>query len=113
MEKSGNKLIGRFYFKQTSNGNLIGEFSNNKDTGIYTESADIPKGKIYETFAGIYISTWHAGNSQEVAKLKIESRPGTYNKIFSLTWTIDRIESFWGEAMLCDGILVGDYRNFK
>src|ERR1035438_10167021 len=82
------KFIGRFYFKKTSYGNLLGEFSSNSDPKIYTESADITEGKKYETFIGQYISTWHAGNSQEVAILKIEPKHETDDNLFSLTWTI-------------------------
>ena len=52
-----DKLIGRFYFKQTSNRNLIGEFSNNIEKDIYTESADIIKSN--GKYLGVYISTWH------------------------------------------------------
>ena len=34
-------LIGQFYFKRTTNGNLVGEFSNNFENRIYTESSDL------------------------------------------------------------------------
>jgi hypothetical protein len=48
-----------------------------------------------------------------VAKLKIvEKSPN----IFSLTWEVQNNKpdnKFWGEGMLCDGMLIGDYRNFK
>lgn len=33
-------ILGRFYFKQTQNGNLLGEFSNQRSDFNHSESAD-------------------------------------------------------------------------
>jgi hypothetical protein len=105
------KLIGRFYFKQTSNDNLIGEFSNNKADDIYTESADLRKGtKGRIPFIGTYDSTWQVNESPNYAKLIIENNHRPNPQIYSLTWTQKDKTIYRGEAMLCDGILIGDYR---
>jgi hypothetical protein len=110
-----NRQIGRFYLKLTDSKNLIGEFSNSDCQGNYTESADLdpqqPKpddGK----FSGHYFSTWHEdhnGHECVLAKLKITRK---HPDIFSLEWTEINNNSvlFKGEGMLCDGILIGDYR---
>jgi len=34
------EFYGCFYYKKTTNGNLIGEFSNNQREDVYSESAD-------------------------------------------------------------------------
>ncbi len=76
------KVNGRFYFKQTSNGNLIGEFSNDHSQNeISTESADL---KIANgNYLGEYYSTWQEKGKQPCfAKLIISSKNG-WNKIFS------------------------------
>ena len=122
------KFTGRFYFKLTDSKNLIGEFSNNRATckRNYTESA-VPKPPSStdaksknppdDKFVGEYFSTWFDENDHEsvLADLKIEKKQSCQN-IFSLTWKIldgkNRDISFLGEGMLCDGILIGDFRNF-
>ena len=118
-----SNLIGRFYFKLTDSKNLIGEFSNNHETckRNFTESADLDHRRSDDSrFVGEYFTTWHEENEHEsaLAKLKIVQKSGCEN-IFSLTWCpvqgngkSDK-PSFWGEGMLCDGILIGDYRNFE
>ena len=122
-------FIGRFYFKLTDSKNLIGEFSNNHETckRNYTESADrfpqnanAPRNADDDKFIGEYFTTWHEENHGEhehgLAKLKISRK---HDGIYSLTWWLVQddgqvadIPSFRGEGMLCDGILIGDYRNF-
>ena len=103
-----NNLIGRFYFKQTSNGNLIGEFSNNLSDGIATESAD-SIGKT-NNYIGDYNSTWQENGKRRFSNLKISQKAGTSNTIFTLEWTDNGRQIFLGEGMLCDNILIGDYR---
>jgi len=49
------RFSGRFWFKRTVNGNLIGEFSNNVSESISTESADLITTP--ESFVGVYILT--------------------------------------------------------
>ena len=120
-------FIGRFYFKLTDSKNLIGEFSNSSDNRIYAESADriaesdngISKDCCNGIFVGKYNHTWcHYSDDGSVegvvAKLTID--PKSPN-IFSLTWVVQNdnngLDMFWGEGMLCDGMLIGDYRNFE
>lgn len=112
-----SNIIGRFYFRLTDSKNLIGEFSNNTSKRNYTESADriIPNAGDSK-YIGEYFTTWHeeiGGHDCVLAKLKITRK---HDDIFSLTWIIQDGKntgiSFWGEGMLCDGILIGDYRNF-
>lgn len=97
---------------------MIGEFSNSGDDRIYAESADrISKDGVNGVFAEEYYQTWCNFNDDGsvegvVAKLTIkEISPN----IFSLKWDIrnDANGEFWGEGMLCDGMLIGDYQNFK
>lgn len=64
-----NDLIGRFYFKPTSNGNLVGEFSNNFSNEIQAKSAVSIK-KI-SNFFGTYRSTWYETNSATPVTLEI------------------------------------------
>ena len=106
------KLIGRFYFKQTINGNLIGEFSNNLISRIITESSNL-EGEFSNPFIGRFRTIWH----QELANtlvLTISNRRETENRIFELIWRDDEEnEVFYGEGFIVDGILIGDYRDFK
>jgi hypothetical protein len=101
-------LLGRFYFKLTSNGNLVGEFSNNIYNGIYTESAD----SIDSThgYLGKYKSTWQENRNPDYAILKISHKPNTNRKIFVLKWIRKGKPIFKGEGMLCENILIGDYQ---
>ena len=101
------KINGRFYFKQTSNGNLIGEWSNYESEPA-TESSDL-QGEYQPTvqFNGIYNSTWQENGVAVFKELQI-TKVG--NK-FKLDWK-DKGKTrpdFTGEGMLCDNILVGDY----
>jgi hypothetical protein len=102
------KTIGRFYFKQTSNGNLLGEWSNYGSEPA-TESADL-QGNFNPTiqFEGIYHSTWQEngiGVFSELTITRVEK-----SKKFDLYWKHkDKSDYFKGQAMLCDKILIGDY----
>jgi hypothetical protein len=104
------EIIGRFYFKQTSNGNLIGEFSNHQSDQIFTESADLkPESDDGNyKYVGKYFSTWREKGEARYANLTI--KPGRSNKLFILEWIGDRC-NFKGEGMLCDNILIGDYQS--
>ncbi len=97
------KVIGRFYFKQTINGNLIGEFSNNGTLKNYTESADLNSDTRKDVYVGVYDSTWHEDKAC-FAKLEITKK---HDSIFTLKWIGEG--SFEGEGMLCDNILIGNY----
>ena len=103
-----HEIIGRFYFKQTSNGNLIGEFSNNKSEPS-TESSDIRGSS--DGYIGVYYTTWQENGKPHFADLSI-SRKHENSKRFSLIWKNSKGETiFKGEGMLCDNILIGDYHN--
>lgn len=121
------KLIGRFYLKLTDSKNLIGEFSHNLRGRVYTEGAfrkpcsdgEQVRNPEDTEYVGIYFSTWY--DEDEDAKcvfseLEIVKK---HQNIFSLEWhLVDNNgqrsrQIFWGEGMLSDGKLVGDYRNFK
>jgi hypothetical protein len=108
-----NKIIGRFYLKQTSNGNLIGEWSNNTRAEIFTESCDLREKEssalrksANDRFLGVYYSTWQEGGQPCFANLTISPKTGN-DKLFTLKWR--GIANFDGEGMLCDDILIGDY----
>ena len=108
------KLIGRFFFKLTDSKNLIGEFSNNFSKRNFTESADrtIPNAADGK-FDGEYYSTWHDDEKEHISVLAKLNITRKNENIFSLKWEIvNETGKFWGEGMVCDGILIGDYRNF-
>jgi|HubBroStandDraft_2_1064218.scaffolds.fasta_scaffold275467_2 hypothetical protein len=101
------KIIGRFYLKHTSNGNLIGEFSNDHSAEISTESCDL-RGNA-NGYVGQYHSTWQENGNPFFADLEITHKPNTNNKIFTLKWR--GASNFDGEGMFCDDILIGDYHS--
>lgn len=107
-----SNIIGRFYFKMTKTGNLIGEYSNSGMKEVDTESAN----SISENhgFIGTYRSTWSEGNKFVSATLHINYKLHTNNSIYSLEWkdTSNNV-MHWGEGMLVDDLLIGDYRDFE
>jgi hypothetical protein len=104
---------GRFYFKTTRNGNLIGEFSNNASKEICTESCDLQPPSLQganAAYSGKYYSTWQENGKPCFAELTISPKVG--NIIFTLEWRgMKGTGNFDGEGMLCDDILIGDYRS--
>lgn len=94
---------GSFYFEKTVNGNLIGEFSNNSDDTIMTESANKvnPDGK----FEGTYISTWF---DIDLTKADLEIKPNGHKYI--LTWTGTGGQEYKGEGFLAGDRLIGYYK---
>lgn len=98
-----DRIAGRFYFKRTSNGNLIGEWSNNDADRTFSESCDLAEPND-NSFIGTYNSSWREGGEALAAKLKITKQRG---QLFSLEWRGDA--DFDGEGMLCDDTLIGDY----
>lgn len=101
------EIIGRFYLKQTTNRNLLGEFSNNKSGEIFTESADLMPEETGDNYVGKYCSTWREGTAAIFADLSI-SKSG---QLFKLKWETSSNLKYEGEAMLCDNTLVGNYRS--
>ena len=66
-------------------------------------------------FDGVYYTTWHdeiGSHKSVLAKLIIKRK---FENIFSLEWLPVQDDKFyfWGEGILCDGILIGDYRDFE
>ena len=56
-------VFGSFCFIKSKSGNIIGEFLNNKNSKIFTESADLTK--VIENskeFTGEYITNWEENN---------------------------------------------------
>lgn len=98
------EFVGSFYFDITSNGNLVGEFSNNKSIIIQTESANVinKKGKPFE---GTFISTWFDSKLNR-AKLTVE----VFGCKFKLTWTETNNQDYYGEGFLKGNILIGYYK---
>ena len=112
---------GTFYFKRTTAGHLLGEYSNPSTPRARPECAfredSIPNSN-RTTFAGDYISTWYEpGEVPETvaATLTIaaKSAPADPTTQFELTWTELGSPNvmFRGEAMLNDGILIGHYHS--
>ncbi|HEY5369188.1 MAG TPA: hypothetical protein VIJ75_09365 [Hanamia sp.] len=105
-------LIGRFYFKKTYNGNLIGEFSNNRINIISSESADAYIENKSDDFIGIYNTTWQQEGVPFFAKLTISYRDNTH-RIYKLEWERNRETIFIGEGFVFENNLIGDYRDFE
>lgn len=105
------KIIGRFYFKMTKNGNLIGEYSNSGMSTIDSESANAKTNQ--HGFIGKYESVWSEDDKSFLTLIEIEHRDETNQKLYSLKWKKNKKTIFWGEGMIVDDMLIGDYRNFS
>ena len=111
-----SKITGSFYFKRTDTGNLIGEYLNNHIQESRPESALRDSKDKGTSFPGVYISTWFepdnlpAQGDPVVMNLKIEATPSSPCH-FSLAWTPpgEFTPHYEGQAMFCDGMLVGHY----
>ena len=102
MPTTQEKLIGVFYFERTENGNLIGEFSNNKSDKIMAESA--MKETPSESLDGVYKSTWFDDDFCD-ADLTISNT----GKKFELRWKVKGNEIYRGEGFLTKNKLIGWY----
>jgi hypothetical protein len=108
-------IHGTFYFQLTTDGNLIGEYKNQFTPRQRPECAFRRDGALadeYQTFVGEYISTWYEPeqNSAVRARLSVQPRGEPSRNQFVLTWSNFRgTRLYWGEAMLNDGQLVGNY----
>lgn len=111
-----DQIIGRFYFKLTANGNLLGEYSNNHTTCCVTEAANRivkkhdPAHIERYGFVATYKTVWRESNNEAVCSdLSIRVKKGC-SRIYSLEWKSPAgVHQFEGEGMLCDDILVGNY----
>lgn len=104
-------VIGRFYFKQTNNRNLLGEYSNNGSIHNASESSDFLKSDSEDKFIGEFKTTWFE-NGANLLTLEIIYKVGSNNKLYTLQWK-DKSGTtrFYGEGFLVDDILIGDYRD--
>ena len=102
-------LIGRFYFRKTTEGNLIGEYSHRDCTRSYAEAASrVDNGNDWQ---GEYTTCWVEPPQLQVqqAQLTITRKAASAN-LFQLEWNgVDGNELFKGEAMLSNDLLIGDY----
>ena len=101
-------LVGHFYFKQTVNGNLYGEYSHNKMKDICTESSTLIKsGRV--PFEGKYQSSWLDDANARTAELDIDVSTCNNQHHFTLVWKLGDKEIYRGEGSLCGAILIGHY----
>jgi hypothetical protein len=114
-------LIGSFYFKLTSNLNLVGEYANNDKGSTHPQTECANRVSLLTItsstpFVGDYITTWHDGTkkSSHLCDLEITCKSGS-TSVFTITWRVHKNPSiiFVGEGMICDGILVGFYTTPK
>ncbi len=102
---------GCLYLKLTSNGNLIGEFSSYGF--VSTESAlrvGRKKGQL-NTFIGNYKSSWLEDTNAPFVDLTISKKSKkSSEETFALEWRKSGTTIYVGEAMLCDGMLVGYFK---
>lgn len=110
------KITGRFFFKLTANGNLLGEYSNDLSSRCVTEaanrifSAKEPERISRYDFEATYESVWRETLDRCVCSNLTISRKKGCTGIFSLEWKSPAgVHQFDGEGMLCDEILVGNY----
>ena len=101
-----SKVIGRFYFEIDSKNNLNGKFSNNLHTTNYSEIANRLSGT---GFIGDFNTEWIDDKGPFKSHLKIDLKTGSMD-IYSLNWKNGMIE-FFGEGIIVNNILIGDYRN--
>lgn len=100
-------INGSFHFKLTNTGNLIGEYINNYDNVILSESANrISKGN---GFPGEYLTSWIQNRQTAViSHLRIEEIPD--EPFYKLTWIdLDKNIAFEGKATLLDETTIYGY----
>ena len=108
-------LIGRFYFKKTDNGNLIGEYSHNFSLSNDSECSNNLNKDILSnnSFIGKYETCWKEKKPCsciiEISFKNLNNQ--TSNSIYTVLWKDNNRTIFWGEGFLVDGMLIGDYRD--
>lgn len=101
-------ILGRFYFKITDSGNLVGEFSNNASPANFTESASRNPALSLRNFEGTYNTTWFEDGAEHLSL--IISPKDDANGILSLEWRNGNIAPvFLGEGFIIDNMLIGNY----
>lgn len=106
-----SEIIGSFYLKKTSNGNLKGEFTNNRHYTVFTERAELREKGIFP-FIGKYFSTWDEIDGPDSSYLTIGflSNAKHSNAKYELIWHDENNKvRFRGEALLAEGMLIGHY----
>ncbi|WP_447637142.1 hypothetical protein [Flavobacterium microcysteis] len=107
-------ILGRFYLKQTQNGNLLGEFSNYRMNNITTESVDLIRANNQNStiFSGIFMSSWLEIDGSVFSDLEIQFDATTRH--YDLTWRNNNGNiGFHGRGFLVDDILIGDYMDHE
>ncbi len=106
------QIIGSFYFKKTTSGNLIGEFTNNNHETIFSESCDLKiLQKDLASFEGTYLSTWQ--EESESILMELEIMRNSNQMKYYLIWTLANEPIFKGEGFLVDDLLIGHYVSMK
>jgi hypothetical protein len=109
-------IIGRFYLRLTDSGNLLGEWSNNQSQRNRTEGANRTAGIDVKSFVGEYDSVWLEDTIPVQGSLVIQPKTGSFDQL-SVQWTpvngSPNGSPFWGEGMLVNGMLIGDYRDVE
>ncbi len=111
-------IVGRFSFRKTVNGNLIGEFSNNGSVRVFAESAILlnhtGEDNSRQNFVGIYNTSWIDESGINNSRLLISLKADTDSALYSIKWEDDNDVLFVGEGFLIENnTLIGDYRNFN
>lgn len=102
------RVIGRFYLIIGLDGNLSGKFSNNLHERNFPESAIKISGL---GLTGQYNSTWTDETGTYHAVLSIQLKLNS-EAIYTLRWNNATVD-FYGEGIIINDILIGDYRNFE
>jgi hypothetical protein len=102
-------FAGRFYFRLTDAGNLLGEYSNTDLDVTRPESASRNDFSGTGGFAGDYVSTWiEPPGRGMVAQLRIRPKPKPSTQ-FALEWEVSGTVEFRGEAFVNAGLMIGNY----
>lgn len=102
--------IGNFYFEQTENLNLLGEYTNTGMRTIDVETANVLEDNEDSlAFSGKYQTVWFDDVKPVNCILDIIAHE-TPNK-YKLTWTINNRVLFTGEGFVRKGVLMGFYRS--
>ena len=102
-------IIGNFYFQQTENGNLLGEYTNTSIKKIYTEFA-IPITNFEIPFIGKFNSTWFEEDNLLIISSILEIEKISNFK-YDLKWKNDNKIIFIGEGFVKDNMLIGFYKS--
>jgi|GEM_PF-756260 len=113
---------GEFYFKLTSNGNLVGEFTNRGTDHIGVESAarrEAASERDAFGFTGTYRSSWVEPNDRTpgtgVLTITLVNNPSgqLLPRRYRLEWRAHAGENagflFHGHGFVADGLLIGHY----